>query len=217
MCGHAVIALGRWAVDTGRVPRREPETLVNIQCPCGLVRARVEFEDGKRRRRRVRERAGLRLRPRPSGGGAGLRYAGRRYRLWRRLLRRAAGRTLRPRRPPLAARAISSMPPTAVTEAVRAQMPLAHPDDPDLAFLYGTILTDGADRFEATADRQHLRLRRPRGRPQPDRQRRHRPHRRPACPGTDRGRARSATSKASPAPSSPAAPLPMCGRARIRP
>jgi trans-L-3-hydroxyproline dehydratase len=33
----------------------------------------------------------------------------------------------------------------AVTEAARAQVPLAHPDDPDLAFLYGTILTDGAD------------------------------------------------------------------------
>ena len=27
----------------------------------------------------------------------------------------------------------------------RAQVPLAHPDDPDLAFLYGTVLTDGAD------------------------------------------------------------------------
>src|SRR5262249_19480795 len=32
----------------------------------------------------------------------------------------------------------------AVTEAARAQLPLAHPDDPDLAFLYRTILTDGA-------------------------------------------------------------------------
>src|SRR5262245_66311149 len=37
MCGHAVIALGRWAVDTGRVAKRAPETQANIQCPCGLV------------------------------------------------------------------------------------------------------------------------------------------------------------------------------------
>src|SRR5262245_9716273 len=34
MCGHAVIALGRWAVDTGCVKLTAPETIVNIQCPC---------------------------------------------------------------------------------------------------------------------------------------------------------------------------------------
>lgn len=34
-CGRAVIALGRWAVDSGRVPRREPETPVVLQCACG--------------------------------------------------------------------------------------------------------------------------------------------------------------------------------------
>ena len=36
MCGHAVIALGRWAVDQGIVPRKDGETRVAIQCPCGL-------------------------------------------------------------------------------------------------------------------------------------------------------------------------------------
>jgi trans-L-3-hydroxyproline dehydratase len=30
-----------------------------------------------------------------------------------------------------------------VTRAAQAQVPLEHPDAPDLAFLYGTILTDG--------------------------------------------------------------------------
>jgi hypothetical protein len=34
---------------------------------------------------------------------------------------------------------------SAVTEAVQAQVTLHHPDDADLAFLYGTILTDGGD------------------------------------------------------------------------
>jgi trans-L-3-hydroxyproline dehydratase len=34
---------------------------------------------------------------------------------------------------------------TAVTKAVQAQVKLHHPDDSDLAFLYGTILTDGGD------------------------------------------------------------------------
>lgn len=41
MCGHAVIALGRYAVERGLVPAQAPETVVRIQCPCGLVVARV--------------------------------------------------------------------------------------------------------------------------------------------------------------------------------
>ena len=37
---------------------------------------------------------------------------------------------------------------------VRTQVPLHHPDHPDVAFLYGTILSDGRDRYseEATAN-----------------------------------------------------------------
>lgn len=45
MCGHATIAVARWAVDTGRTPRPVAwpieEAVVRIQCPCGLVTARV--------------------------------------------------------------------------------------------------------------------------------------------------------------------------------
>ena len=44
MCGHAVIALGRYAVDQGLVAAQEPLTTVNIECPCGLVVASVEVE-----------------------------------------------------------------------------------------------------------------------------------------------------------------------------
>jgi trans-L-3-hydroxyproline dehydratase len=47
MCGHAVIALGRYAVDEGMVAAREPVTVVNIECPCGLVRTEVEVVNGK--------------------------------------------------------------------------------------------------------------------------------------------------------------------------
>ncbi len=41
---------------------------------------------------------------------------------------------------------------TALTERLKAEFPLSHPDHADLAFLYGTILTDGKDAFcgEAT-------------------------------------------------------------------
>jgi trans-L-3-hydroxyproline dehydratase len=34
---------------------------------------------------------------------------------------------------------------TALTEKLKAEFPLSHPDHDDLAFLYGTILTDGGD------------------------------------------------------------------------
>nr|CAB3260142.1 trans-L-3-hydroxyproline dehydratase-like [Phallusia mammillata] len=46
MCGHAVIALGRYCVDQGIVEYKEPETEVKIQCPCGLVKAFVTCKDG---------------------------------------------------------------------------------------------------------------------------------------------------------------------------
>jgi len=49
MCGHAVIAVGRWAVESGRVKRAASgETLVDIQCPCGLVRAWVAADGAVR-------------------------------------------------------------------------------------------------------------------------------------------------------------------------
>lgn len=48
MCGHAVIALGRFAVDYKLVKEpKSPETQVNIHCPCGLVKAFVEYSGGK--------------------------------------------------------------------------------------------------------------------------------------------------------------------------
>lgn len=48
MCGHAVIALGRYAVDKGMVKHQCPVANVKIQCPCGLVKVQVEcHSDGK--------------------------------------------------------------------------------------------------------------------------------------------------------------------------
>ena len=48
MCGHAVIALGRYAVDHGIVKNPvSPETKVVFQCPCGPVEAFVEYNNGK--------------------------------------------------------------------------------------------------------------------------------------------------------------------------
>ena len=45
MCGYATIAVGRFAIDFGLVKGVSPETVVNIQCPCGLVTAKVQCDN----------------------------------------------------------------------------------------------------------------------------------------------------------------------------
>lgn len=46
-CGHGTIALGVWAVESGRIPRQDSGSRdVVIDVPSGRVRARVRFEDG---------------------------------------------------------------------------------------------------------------------------------------------------------------------------
>ena len=44
MCGHAVISLGRYAIDYKLVKPVSPETQVKIQCPCGLITAHVQYD-----------------------------------------------------------------------------------------------------------------------------------------------------------------------------
>ena len=41
MCGHATIALGRWAVAAGRVPLRDGRADFVLECPCGPVAVHV--------------------------------------------------------------------------------------------------------------------------------------------------------------------------------
>ena len=43
MCGHATIALGRWAIDMGIVEVEEPVTQFNIDAPCGRLHLQVHF------------------------------------------------------------------------------------------------------------------------------------------------------------------------------
>ncbi|WP_447766174.1 proline racemase family protein [Sphingopyxis panaciterrae] len=37
MCGHATIALGRWAVDTGRVELKGGKASFKLEAPCGVL------------------------------------------------------------------------------------------------------------------------------------------------------------------------------------
>jgi len=47
MCGHATIALGRWVIETGVVKPKEPLTTFALELPCGIVNVRVKVRDGK--------------------------------------------------------------------------------------------------------------------------------------------------------------------------
>jgi proline racemase len=46
-CGHGTIALVTWAIDSGRVPAREPMTEVTIDVPSGRLACRARVADGK--------------------------------------------------------------------------------------------------------------------------------------------------------------------------
>ena len=47
MCGHCIIGTGMTVVATGMVPAKEPLTTVRIETPAGLVTCEVEVEQGK--------------------------------------------------------------------------------------------------------------------------------------------------------------------------
>jgi len=49
MCGHGTIGVATVLVETGRVEVREPETVVRLDTPAGLVQARVAVSGGRAR------------------------------------------------------------------------------------------------------------------------------------------------------------------------
>jgi proline racemase len=140
MCGHATIALARWAVDSGRVKRSEPETIVRLQCPCGLVVAKVAA-DGIVRFESVPAFAYSldRIAPTRTWGPVtvDIGYGGAFYAF---LSADSIGLDLLSS--PMRAIVDAG---EEIAEAVAKAVPIVHADEPDLAFLYGTILTDGGN------------------------------------------------------------------------
>lgn len=47
MCGHAIIGAATTLVETGMVPVREPEAIVTLDTPSGLIKAQVNVEAGR--------------------------------------------------------------------------------------------------------------------------------------------------------------------------
>ena len=147
MCGHATIALARWAVDSGRVKRGEPETpdsetIVRLQCPCGLVTARVAADDTVRFESVPAFAYALdRIAPTRTWGPVtvDIAYGGAFYAF---LSADSIGLDLRSS--PM--RVIVDAGEEIAEAAVKAvPIEIEHLDEPDLAFLYGTILTDGGN------------------------------------------------------------------------
>ena len=151
MCGHATIALGRYAVDRGLVPKTEPETRLVIQCPCGPVAVFVEVRDGVAARVRFQSVGAFALnldtQVHVEGYGSiryDIGYGGAFYAVADATefgldVRTSAAREL------VAAA-------TALTRAVRDGVVLDHPDHGDLADLYGSILTDGVEDTRTSAN-----------------------------------------------------------------
>jgi proline racemase len=144
MCGHAVVALGRYAVDRGLVAARSPETVVRVQCPCGLVEARVEVRGGRAGRVRfasvpafAQARGAVVVTRRFGPVTLDVGYGGAFYGVLP-----AAEVGLDLERSPLARVVEAAM---EIKAAAAAQLAIAHPSERDLGFLYGVILTDGND------------------------------------------------------------------------
>lgn len=147
MCGHATIALGRYAVDHGLVAKVEPVTRVGLECPCGLVQVAVEVRGGSAGRVSFLSVPAFllagQLRVEVPGFGPVLTdvsYGGAFY-----ALADAGGFGLDVRRSRVRDLVDAA---DALSAAVRKALPIEHPEQPDLGFLYGSILTDGRERPE---------------------------------------------------------------------
>ncbi len=143
MCGHGIIAVTTVMLETGAVPAGEPETLVRIDTPAGLVTARARFVAGRvaavafenvpsfvLHRDRVVEVPGLGdVRCDVAFGGAFYAFV------------EAADVGVE-----LVPEAVRDIVETgvAVKRAVAADCAIEHPFEHDLGFLYGTIFTGPA-------------------------------------------------------------------------
>ena len=148
MCGHAIIALGKAAVELGWVEAVEPETVVQIDTPAGLVTARVNVRSGRALSTRFANvpsyAAALDQTVTVPGLGEvrfDIGYGGAYYAF-------VDATSIGSRLDLDNGRHIASAG-MAIKRAVMDALPIRHPEFADLGFLYGTIL------FGPAADPRH--------------------------------------------------------------
>jgi proline racemase len=138
MCGHATIALGRWAVTSGRIPLRSGSANFILECPCGPVTlhvsdggAHVAFDSVAAFAAALDTPVDL-----PGTGRilCDIGYGGAFYAI---LPATRLGLDLRAS--PVEQLRAGAL---AVMHVIRAHGEVCHPTEPDLSFLYGVILTD---------------------------------------------------------------------------
>lgn len=141
MCGHGVIALVTALLETGALPRKGFRTPVTLDTPAGEVRATAHVGAGGRVERVSFFNVPSFLYARdvaidPPGIGAittDVAFGGAFYAI---LPAERVGLSVVPEQTAALVEAGE-----AVKRAVNETLVLRHPDDPDLGFLYGTILT----------------------------------------------------------------------------
>jgi proline racemase len=138
MCGHGIIGIAKVALETGLLPRVEPETTVRIDTPAGLVTAHARVEGGQVTRVRFHNVPSfvLALDQTVDVPGLGqvrydIAFGGAFYAF---VQAEDVGATCTPEDfRPLIEKGL------AIKRAVMADRPIPHPFEPDLSFLYGTI------------------------------------------------------------------------------
>ncbi len=149
MCGHGIIAITKVVLETGYLPLQQPETIVRIDTPAGLVTAHARIENGRVQSVYFHNVPSfvLALDEKIEVPGLGtitcdLAFGGAFYAY---VQAAQVGLTCAPDE--FRQLIETGM---AIKRAVMAQRPISHPFEPDLSFLYGTIfiapaLTPGAD------------------------------------------------------------------------
>jgi trans-L-3-hydroxyproline dehydratase len=145
MCGHGVIALVTTLIECGAVPTQGRQTAINLDTPAGIVRATAHIAaDGKVERVSflnvpsfvyARDLA-IELAP-GQHIMVDIVFGGAFYAIVPAV---AVGLQLVPEQTAALVTAGE-----AIKRAVNATLPIRHPDEPDLGFLYGTILTGPAE------------------------------------------------------------------------
>lgn len=139
MCGHGIIAATTALIETGEVATHGPEAVLTYETPAGMVRARASMDNGRVVAVRFRNVPAFRL-----ARDVEIAVDGRRLAVdvafggaWYAIVRaEELGLAVTPAQAPALVEAGM-----AVKRAVGEVMDVAHPDDPELTGLYGTIIT----------------------------------------------------------------------------
>ena len=148
MCGHGIIAVTKVVIETGMLPKPEPETQIDIDTPAGPVTAWARVRNGNVESVRFRNVSSYAYTINQTVevpefgpilydigfGGAYYAYV-------------SASEVGLKTTPTYYGKLIHAG--KMIKQAVMASMPIDHPSEPDLGFLYGTIFTGPAESADA--------------------------------------------------------------------